>query len=337
MELKVSLQNKSYPIIIEKNCRLALKKYYDFTDKKVLIVTDEGVPDIYALEVQIQLKEAYVVTLPEGEKSKSFENFARLQKELLDHHFSRNDVVIALGGGVMGDLAGFVASTYKRGIHFINIPTTSLSQIDSSIGGKTAIDFENTKNIIGTFYQPDLVLVDLNTLNTLSDRHLNNGLVEALKMGVTLDKDLYKIFKENKQYENIEQVIIKSLEAKRKVVEQDEKEQNLRKVLNFGHTIGHPLESFYEMNGLLHGEGVANGMLFMIENEELKTEIKSIISSMGIDLVKNFDKKKIMEYLVNDKKADHDTIDIVVVKDVENFEIKKVSFDEIEKILGRSI
>jgi 3-dehydroquinate synthase len=337
MELKVNLKNKSYPIIIEKNCRLALNKYYDFSGKKVLIVTDEGVPDIYALEAQMQLKEAYIITLQEGEKSKSIDNFIKIQKELLNNHFSRNDVIIALGGGVMGDLAGFVASTYKRGIHFINIPTTSLAQIDSSIGGKTAIDFENTKNIIGSFYQPDLVLVDLNTLNTLPERHLNNGLVEALKMGITLDKNLYKLFKDNKQYEELDQVIFKSIDAKRKIVEKDEKEENLRKVLNFGHTIGHPLESFYEMNGLLHGEGVASGMLFMIENESLKNEVKNILSSMGIDIIKNFDKKKIMEYLVNDKKAEHDTIDIIIVKDVEEYEIRKVTFKEVENILERSV
>jgi 3-dehydroquinate synthase len=337
MELTVNLKDKSYPIIVERNARLTLRKHYDFTGKKALIVTDEGVPDIYALEVQMQLPEAYVVTLPQGEKSKSLENYVKLQKELLEHHFSRDDVVIAVGGGVIGDLAGFVASTYKRGIHFINIPTTSLSQIDSSIGGKTAIDFENTKNIIGTFYQPELVLVDLNVLNTLEDRQLNNGLVEALKMGICLDKKLYKIFQENKQYEKLDEVILKSIDAKRQVVEKDEKEENLRKVLNFGHTIGHPLESFFEMNGLLHGEGVASGMLFMIEDKALRAEVKSILTNLGIKVTNDFDRKKIMEYLVNDKKAGHNTIDIVLVNGIENYEIKKVTFKEVENILERKI
>ena len=167
-----------------------------------------------------------------------------------------------VGGGLVGDLSGFVASIYNRGIKFINIPTTTLSMIDSSVGGKVAVNLNDTKNVIGSFYNPEVVIIDPNVLSTLPTRHYYNGLVEALKMGLCLDKDLYNLFKHDID-SNLEDIIKMSILAKKNVVELDPKEENLRKVLNFGHTIGHAIESS-NFNDFYHGEAVACGMLYFI-------------------------------------------------------------------------
>ena len=188
------------------------------------------------------------------------------------------DAIIALGGGVVGDLSGFIASTYMRGIKFYNIPTTILSQVDYSIGGKTAIDFDHIKNIIGTFYQPHMVLIDPNTLNTLSPRQFNAGLVEAIKMACCFSKDLFNLIKTCSLEEHIEEIIYKSLEIKKYVVTKDVLESSLRKVLNFGHTIGHGIESYYE-GKLLHGECVSLGMLYF-SSDSVKEELKTIYKKL---------------------------------------------------------
>ena len=162
-------------------------------NRKVMIITDEGVPEIYAKTIASQSKEAYIKVVPCGEGSKSFETTKEILTEMLGHQFSRKDCVVAVGGGVVGDLSGFVASLYMRGIDFYNVPTTVLSQVDSSIGGKTAVNLAGIKNIVGAFYQPKAVLIDPDTLNTLSKRQIVNGLIEAIKMGATNDKELFDL------------------------------------------------------------------------------------------------------------------------------------------------
>ena len=199
---------------------------------------------------------------------------------MLDAGFTRRDCVIAVGGGVVGDLSGFAASIYMRGIDFYNIPTTLLSQVDSSVGGKTAIDFEGVKNIVGAFYPPKAVLIDENVLSTLPLRQLNNGLAEALKMSMTSDRELFDIFENGNPYENIGTVIEKSLLIKTDVVNKDEKEQGLRRVLNFGHTIGHGIEA-EQAGRLYHGECVAIGMIPMCSTETAE-RLKRILAKLGL-------------------------------------------------------
>jgi 3-dehydroquinate synthase len=177
--------------------------------------------------------------IPQGEKNKNFETYKFLLEVLSENEFTRNDCIVAVGGGVVGDISGFTASTYMRGIDFYNIPTTLLSQVDSSIGGKTAIDFYGYKNTVGAFYQPKAVVIDPDVLKTLPKRQLNNGLCESIKMAATSDKELFNLIKNGGAYDNIETVIEKSLKIKKAVVENDEKEVGLRRVLNFGHTVGH--------------------------------------------------------------------------------------------------
>ena len=200
MTIHVDLEKDSYDIEIESGILKRAGQHCDL-NRKVLVVSDLGVPKTYWQTVMKQSREAVPVILDPGEKSKSLESFAKIQRELLTHDFSRNDCVAAVGGGVVGDLAGFAAACYMRGIDFYNIPTTVLSQVDSSIGGKTAVNFEGVKNVVGVFYQPKKVLIDPDVLKTLPDRQLSNGLAEAVKMAATLDEALFQRFEQCKNLE----------------------------------------------------------------------------------------------------------------------------------------
>ena len=331
MILKVNTSSKTYPIVLERGLLEHVKDFFHFDDSKVFIITDDGVPSIYLETLKNQIPHAFSLVLKQGEHAKSFDNYVLINQELTKYNFSRKDILIALGGGVVGDLTGFVASTYKRGIRFVNIPTTTLSQIDSSVGGKTAINFNNVKNIIGSFYQPDIVLIDFNSLKTLPKRHLYNGLVEALKMGLILSKELYEIFKKDDYLDYLEEIITSSIKLKIDIVEKDEKENNLRQILNFGHTLAHGFESLFSLEKVLHGEAVANGMLYMIEDETIKEEVKSIIGKMGIEIIKDFCAQEMMKYISNDKKADAQGVNLVLVKEVGQANIVKMSLDQVKK------
>lgn len=331
MKLNVSLKEKSYDIILERGAINHVGDYINL-NRKVLVVTDDGVPSKYIKNVLSQCKYGYVEVVKQGESAKSFNTFQYLCSKLLEHNFSRKDLVIALGGGVMGDLAGFVAASYMRGIEFCNIPTTTLSQIDSSIGGKVAINLNGVKNIIGAFYQPSVVIIDSDTLSTLPKRHFNNGLVEAIKAGLIYDKTLYELFLSDKELD-IDKIIYRSLLVKRDVVQKDEKEQNLRQILNFGHTIGHGVESVYGLSGLLHGEAVAIGMLPMIENEDIKKSLVKICDKLSLKTNIDYDKEKVYDIMIRDKKSNGNQITIVKVKEVGHAELLKIDKEELRKYL----
>ena len=242
MIIPVNLQSNSYNIYMERGGIKRAGEYLNL-NRKVLVVTDSGVPIEYAKAVEAQCKEPTLCVIPQGEASKCLEQWSHLLRVITEKGFTRSDCVVAVGGGVVGDLSGFVAAAYMRGIDFYNIPTTVLSQVDSSIGGKVAIDFEGYKNIVGAFHQPKAVIVDPDTLKTLPQRQITNGLIEALKMSMTFDAEIFSLFENGEIGENIDKIIEGSLGMKKAVVEQDEKEAGLRKVLNFGHTVGHAIES----------------------------------------------------------------------------------------------
>ena len=337
MEFTVNLKDAKSRVIIEKGCSDHLKDYYVFSGK-LMIISDDHIPMSLKEKILSQFENAILVEVSEGEVSKSFDTYQMLMTKLLELGFSRKDTIVALGGGVIGDLSGFVASTYKRGCHFISIPTTTLSQIDSSIGGKVAINHNGIKNCIGNFYHPEVVFVDVNTLKTLSKRHFYNGLVEALKAGCIQDPVIFNLFKEHVDELDVEspyleEIITRSLLMKKRVVEEDEKEQNIRKILNFGHTIGHAIESYYHLHDYYHGECVANGMIFIEENEEIKKDLISILNKMNIPFVKELDEDALIEFMKNDKKASGNKIDIVLVDTLGEAYLKKVSIDELRKYL----
>ena len=232
-----------YDIVVDRGLLQNIGQLLDL-DRKVLLLTDDGVPEEYALVVEKACKKCVTVRLKQGEASKNFDNFKYILSVMLQNGFTRKDCVVALGGGVVGDLAGFAASCYMRGVDFYNIPTTLLSQLDSSIGGKTAIDFEGVKNVVGSFYQPAKVIIDLDTLKTLDDRQLHAGLVEGIKMALTSNGKLFEFIEQSDDLQrDLLCIVQSSLIIKRDVVEKDPKEQGLRKVLNFGHTLGHAIES----------------------------------------------------------------------------------------------
>ena len=231
MIIPLQLKNESYDIVLERG---ALQKAGELLDleRNVLVVTDDGVPASYAETVAAQCRNAKIVTIPQGEGSKNFTEFQHLLTEMLAESFTRSDCVVAVGGGVIGDLSGFTAACYMRGIDFYNIPTTLLSEVDSSIGGKTAIDLEGVKNIVGAFYQPKKVLIDPDTLKTLAPRQFAAGMAEAIKMAFTCDQALFEKIKNSEDVENdLEEIIAGALKIKKDVVEQDPKEKGLRKVL----------------------------------------------------------------------------------------------------------
>ena len=339
MEFTVKLTDAQSRVIIEKGCHTHLKDYMDFNGR-VMVISDDNIPESLKETVLNQFDDAVLAEVPQGEKAKSFEVYGMLLASLLENGFSRKDFVVALGGGVVGDLAGFVASTYKRGCRFVSIPTTTLAQIDSSIGGKVAINMNGIKNCVGSFYHPEAVFVDTDTLKTLEKRHFYNGLAEAVKAGCIRDEKLFEIFKNHAQELDaecpyIEEIITRSLLMKRDVVQQDEKEQNLRKILNFGHTIGHAIESLYNLKDYYHGECVANGMVMITEDEKIRNDLIDIFVKMHIPFVQEADWDKCMEFIKNDKKASGNTVDIVKVDRIGEAYIEKTAIEDMKKYFRR--
>lgn len=330
MIIPINLGADSYDITLERG---ALKKAAEIFKIKgrVLIVTDSGVPEAYSRTVASQFPKSFIFTFPKGEKSKNFDTYKAICEMLLEHSFTRRDAVIAVGGGVAGDMAGFAAATYMRGIDFYNIPTTVLSQVDSSIGGKTAIDLGPVKNIIGAFHQPKGVIIDPEVLESLPGRQLKNGLAESIKMGICFDKELFDIFKADDYMKHIDRIIELSLKIKKKVVEQDEKEAGLRKSLNFGHTIGHGIESAL-FGELLHGECVALGILPMCEGT-IKQEVKKALDNVGLPTACSFDKQKVTEIMSHDKKSQGDKISVVKCDKIGSFYFEEMTTEDIMNLI----
>ena len=259
MKLTMQLKSRSYDIILKAGCLTNLHQFTNVANRKVFVLTDSGVPAEYAQTVAAQCPDSTVYTIPRGEGSKCLKVYGQVLQAMLAFGMDRKDLLVSVGGGVVGDLGGFCAASYMRGIDFVNCPTTVLSQVDSSIGGKTAIDLGETKNIVGAFWQPKVVLVDFDTLKTLPRRQVVNGLAEALKTGIIGDPQLFALFECEHPEDNIEQIVYRSLKFKKKIVEQDEREGSVRACLNFGHTIGHGIEAVRGVRGrrttgLYHGE-----------------------------------------------------------------------------------
>ncbi len=326
MVLHMDLPQNGYDIILERGVLDRAGELLKL-DRRVLIVTDDGVPAQYASRVAAQCKEPTVVTVKEGEESKSFATLERLCRTLLERGFTRTDCVVAVGGGVVGDLSGFAAASFMRGIDFYNIPTTVLSQVDSSIGGKVAINLDHIKNIVGAFHQPRRVLIDPDTLQTLPPRQIANGLSEAVKMSLTSDAELFALFESGRALEEIDRVIELSLRIKKAVVEQDEKESGLRRILNFGHTLGHGVESQAHQSGLYHGECVALGMLPMCA-PSVRARLLPVLQSLGLPTKLEGDLERMLESVSHDKKASGNEISVVWVEEVGTCEIRKMPIGE---------
>lgn len=330
MELNVNLKDCSYPIYFERGGLDHIQDYFDI-NRKIAIITDSGVPLKWVETLQKQIPDSFVITFKQGENSKNILTWTKILEQMADHGMNRKDAVIALGGGVCGDMAGFAAASYMRGIDFYNIPTTVLSQVDSSVGGKVAVDLDGHKNMVGAFWQPKAVLIDSNVLSTLNDRQISNGLVEALKMGLILDEKLVEEFEKDSL--DLDAIIFRSIDLKREIVEQDEREGSLRKILNFGHTIGHAIETSYGLDEYLHGECVAMGMPFFIQDEKTKERIKPIYKKLNLPKLPEYDPEKVMEALKFDKKGTAKGVSCVFIDTPEAWSLKDLTFEEIENKL----
>ena len=337
MKLTMQLGNRSYDIIMKRGCLANLYQFINLSNRKVFILTDSGVPAQYAQSVLAQCPDGMVYTVPQGEGSKSLKVFGQVQQAMLDFNMTRKDLLVSVGGGVIGDLGGFCAATYMRGIDFVNCPTTTLSQVDSSIGGKTAIDLGETKNIVGAFWQPKVVLVDFDTLETLPRRHYVNGLAEAVKMGIIADPELFALFEQGKPEDNIEQIIYRSLRVKKNVVEQDEREQGQRACLNFGHTIGHAAEKLGNYTDLTHGQAVAIGMVAamrlsaLLGNEDLTAPLIDLLKHIGLPTELNYDRESIFNALLSDKKKFGATVNFILVREAGRAEITPIDAEKLHE------
>ena len=269
MELYVDLGANSYSIYIENNILKDTGSYIEkvYSGEKIMIISDDNVFPLYGDTIVKTLEDKYEVhslILPHGEPTKSFQSLPKIYSALLEARFSRSDLIIALGGGVIGDLAGFAAASFLRGIKFVQIPTSLLAQVDSSVGGKVAVDLPEGKNLVGAFYQPALVLIDPLVLNTLPERYINDGMGEVIKYGCIWDADLFKNLEAHTSFEDLKkdltEVIYRCVDIKRIVVEHDQFDTGERMLLNFGHTLAHTIEQHYHYTRESHGEAVAIGM-----------------------------------------------------------------------------
>ena len=319
----------SYTITIQRGA-LARADAYMKLDRKVLVVTDSGVPEEYGKTVAACCKAPVVVTIPQGEKSKNLQNFEMLCRTMLQHGFTRTDCVVAVGGGVVGDLAGFAAAAFMRGIDFYNVPTTVLSQVDSSVGGKVAVDLDGIKNCVGAFYQPKAVLSDPDVLKTLPERQISNGLAEAVKMAITFDENVLSLFEHGDYLTHMDQIIAASVKIKAAVVKADERESGLRRALNFGHTIGHGIETAVSLDALYHGECVALGMLPMC-SDALRPRVKDILERLHLPTACQVDPDVVWEAISHDKKCDGDTITVVYAPKAGSFELRSMPMKDLQE------
>ena len=341
IKLIVNTNSQKYPILIGSNLMPKMSvilKDNSIEFKKCLMVIDKNVPKkmILKLKKSLKTKDIYTFLIKANEKNKSLSTIKNILEILLNKNFSRSDCLIALGGGITGDVAGFASSLFKRGLKFINIPTTLLSQVDSSIGGKTGINSKYGKNLIGSFYQPKLVLSDIIFLNTLPEREIICGYAEVLKHALISNKKFFLFLSKNisnileLKSPYIEQAIFESCKIKKVIVEKDEKEKNLRKILNFGHTFAHGYEAALSFSRKLnHGEAVLLGMCsalrFSYENKLLKkNEYRLILKHLNnpqINLrLKNYfstkNLNKILTFMLKDKKNNSKKINLILLKKI---------------------
>ena len=335
VRLNVNLGDRGYPIYIAGDFAGLGKTCSDARLRgKILLITDSNVEQYYCADCVSELKmsgaEVLTHVIPAGEQHKTLETVSNIYRKLIEFKADRNTILVALGGGVTGDITGFAAATFMRGVPFIQIPTSLIAQADSSIGGKTGVDFEGSKNMVGAFYQPRFVYININTLKTLPKREMTSGLAEVIKHGLIRDADFFRYIDHNvdKIYcfdENVMAYLTKmNCKIKGDVVEQDERENGLREILNFGHTVGHAVESASGFT-LLHGECVAIGIagayriafkLGMVD-EAVVEKVEETLRKIGLPIkAQGMDAKKIFDMMFFDKKVKDGKLNFVLPKGI---------------------
>ncbi|MBC8571148.1 3-dehydroquinate synthase [Zongyangia hominis] len=340
--------SRGYDILIGRNLLTDAGYYLKqvLSPKRVCVVSDDVVFPLYGENVVSSLEGAgfSVVTFvfPHGEPQKNLSTVSELFDFLVKEGFTRTDVLVALGGGVVGDLTGFAAACYLRGVKFVQIPTTFLAQIDSSVGGKTGVDIPGGKNLVGAFWQPSLVLCDIATLSTLSPDIFADGTAEAIKYGLIYDADLFDVFRNHLLEEHLFDVVYRCIEIKKQVVEEDEFDTGLRMILNFGHTLGHAIEKSYHFTGITHGRAVAVGMVLISDacakNGLLSISdaeaIRSTIQSHGLPVSVPLETGSLCALCGSDKKMDGDTLNLIILEDIGHAAVRKMSLAGLQEFMG---
>ncbi len=332
LSLNIDLPDTSYPIIIEKDIIKKIgKKILPYAQrKKIVIVTDKNVDALYgdALIQNIEKSgfQVHLIRLYPGENSKSLGVLECVYKELLNFDMTKSDLLIAFGGGVIGDLTGFAAATFLRGIPFIQIPTSLIAQVDSSIGGKTAVNLKEGKNLVGSFYHPRAVFIDPQLLHSLKPRFFSDGMAEVIKYGCIKDSELFsklETLNQKQLISHMDEIILRCCEIKKRIVEEDEKDESTRMLLNFGHTFGHAVEKIYHYKKYTHGEAVAVGMYHITgKSEEMgytqkgtAERIKNLLIKFNLPFnLPDIDEASLSEALSPDKKSRGNDIHLVLLK-----------------------
>ena len=358
-KLQIDLGEKTYNIIVGEDYLEQFSFYIKevYKGEKLFIITDSNINKIYKNKYNLMFKnfDYTVYVLEAGEKNKHIGVMQGIYSAMVKADIKRKDLVVAFGGGVVGDIAGFAAASFLRGINFIQIPTTIISQVDSSVGGKVGVDLPEGKNLIGAFHQPKLVLIDNKFLKTLTDRYFYDGFAEIVKYGCIYDKKFFEKLEkivyevsENSYAENykkimrehlmkyINEIVMRSCEIKKEVVEKDEKEENLRMILNFGHTIGHAIEQYTNYDVYSHGEAISTGMIDIIRigvqknitQEGQFERVKNLLEKLNLPTEIKYPIEKIKEIMKRDKKSISGGINFVFLKEIGKVEIVKMNETE---------
>ena len=330
--ITVQLNTTSYPIYIEDGLLSRISSYLaDIWDgQRIVIISDDHVFPIYGDTVLASLAnyECSSVVLSAGEEAKNFHSSPKIYTHLIEAKVSRSDLIIALGGGVIGDLAGFIAATYLRGIPFVQIPTTLLAQVDSSVGGKVAVDLPQGKNLVGAFYHPKLVLIDPHTIQTLPSRYVNDGMGEVIKYGCIQDATLFQTLKDATSFLSLlpylREIIYRCVDCKRQIVQRDPFDKGERMLLNFGHTLGHAIEQYYRYQRESHGEAVAIGMyqITRIAEEQGLTKsgtaaiLKEVLDRYNLPTYAGVECEQLLKGISRDKKNINNHLNLILLKEI---------------------
>lgn len=347
MKLTVDLGANSYQIYIDSHILKEAGTYIAnvFHGKRIMLISDDQVFPLYGNVVLESLRaasddwECHHLVLPHGESTKSFHTLPAIYSALLDAKISRSDLVIALGGGVIGDLAGFAAASFLRGVKLIQIPTSLLAQVDSSVGGKVAVDLPEGKNLVGAFYQPSLVLIDPSVLTTLPPRFVRDGMGEVMKYGCIKDASLFELLEQYDSFQELQQVlpavIARCVDIKRQVVEQDQFDTGERMLLNFGHTFAHAIEQYYHYERESHGEAVAIGMyqLCLLAEEQGLTlhgtadRILALLKKYGLPHACGLPLGDLIDTILLDKKNLNNRLNLILLHEIGDSYIRPVTMD----------
>lgn len=341
--------SKSYNILIERGCLSQIGERACSIFKpgsKVMVISDTNVFPLYGEQIIQSLTgggfSCCSFQFPAGESSKQLGTIEAMYQALTENSFTRSDFIVALGGGVTGDMAGFAAATFLRGIGFIQVPTSLLAQIDSSVGGKTGVDLPAGKNLVGAFHQPRLVLIDPDTLSSLPPRYFADGMGEAIKYGCIKDSGLFHMILEENIQDKLEEMIFRCVDIKRVVVEHDEFDTGERMLLNFGHTFGHALEKLYHFQKLSHGEAVGIGMVMMTEYGEAAgitkkgtaAKIRKALKKYGLPTEDTAETEKVLSATALDKKGIGSNIRVVLLKEIGEAFVEEMPRTRLAELAG---